>query len=259
MVLTFWSQFLGWDAPLGWMAFSTKIKGHHHLQGNVQVHNVRIPVLVSLETSAQKSNLKAPSPFRFLAALGSSRVHDCCGETFFQFLLIVDQPLEPLFFFGSPSTASQGFGFKPFLRPPPPPPPPAPFSAALVQALSTGRKRRPGFLGAEEPRCVGSGDLWLGMNCQGTQSWLSGLVVWGLEPLFLVEGELPVSTRPPTHQSKAPIREKWTFGGIFAWRLVGMGWMSFGQATWGTGRTSTRAAASAAPAAVSAAAPGAIA
>ena len=26
------------------MAFSTKIKGHHHLQGNVQVYNVRIPV-----------------------------------------------------------------------------------------------------------------------------------------------------------------------------------------------------------------------
>ena len=31
------------------MAFSTKIKGHHHLQGNVQVYNVRIPaVLASL-------------------------------------------------------------------------------------------------------------------------------------------------------------------------------------------------------------------
>ena len=27
------------------MAFSTKIKGNHHLQGNVQVYNVRIPVL----------------------------------------------------------------------------------------------------------------------------------------------------------------------------------------------------------------------
>ena len=26
------------------MAFSTKIKGHHHLQGSVQVYNVRIPV-----------------------------------------------------------------------------------------------------------------------------------------------------------------------------------------------------------------------
>ena len=26
------------------MAFSTKIKGNHHLQGNVQVYNVRIPV-----------------------------------------------------------------------------------------------------------------------------------------------------------------------------------------------------------------------
>ena len=26
------------------MAFSTKIKGHHHVQGNVQVYNVRIPV-----------------------------------------------------------------------------------------------------------------------------------------------------------------------------------------------------------------------
>ena len=26
------------------MAFSTKIKGHHHLQGNVQVYHVRIPV-----------------------------------------------------------------------------------------------------------------------------------------------------------------------------------------------------------------------
>ena len=25
------------------MAFSTKIKGHHHLQGNVQVYNVRMP------------------------------------------------------------------------------------------------------------------------------------------------------------------------------------------------------------------------
>ena len=25
------------------MAFSTKIKGNHHLQGNVQVYNVRIP------------------------------------------------------------------------------------------------------------------------------------------------------------------------------------------------------------------------
>ena len=25
--------------------FSNKIKGHHHLQGNVQVHNVRIPVV----------------------------------------------------------------------------------------------------------------------------------------------------------------------------------------------------------------------
>ena len=30
------------------MAFSTKIKGHHHLQGNVQVYNVRIPVLVRI-------------------------------------------------------------------------------------------------------------------------------------------------------------------------------------------------------------------
>ena len=27
------------------MAFSAKIKGNHHLQGNVQVYNVRIPVL----------------------------------------------------------------------------------------------------------------------------------------------------------------------------------------------------------------------
>ena len=26
------------------MAFSTKIKGHHHVQGNVQVYNARIPV-----------------------------------------------------------------------------------------------------------------------------------------------------------------------------------------------------------------------
>ena len=32
------------------MAFSTKIKGHHHLQGNVQVYNVRIPVLFPIHT-----------------------------------------------------------------------------------------------------------------------------------------------------------------------------------------------------------------
>ena len=30
------------------MAFSIKIKGNHHLQGNVQVYNVRIPVLVGV-------------------------------------------------------------------------------------------------------------------------------------------------------------------------------------------------------------------
>ena len=30
------------------MAFSTKIKGHHHLQGNVQVYNLRIPERVAL-------------------------------------------------------------------------------------------------------------------------------------------------------------------------------------------------------------------
>ena len=28
------------------MVFSTKIRGNHHLQGNVQVYNVRIPVFV---------------------------------------------------------------------------------------------------------------------------------------------------------------------------------------------------------------------
>ena len=28
------------------MAFSTKIKGHRHVQGNVQVYNVRIPVAI---------------------------------------------------------------------------------------------------------------------------------------------------------------------------------------------------------------------
>ena len=31
----------------GNMAFSTKIKGNHHLQGNVQVHNVRIPEAIA--------------------------------------------------------------------------------------------------------------------------------------------------------------------------------------------------------------------
>ena len=34
------------------MDFSTKIKGHHHLQGNVQVYNVRIPVFLCHKTGA---------------------------------------------------------------------------------------------------------------------------------------------------------------------------------------------------------------
>ena len=40
------------------MAFSTKIKGHHHLQGNVQVYNVRTPV-------------QAKAHMRQLAVIGS--------------------------------------------------------------------------------------------------------------------------------------------------------------------------------------------
>ena len=60
------------------MAFSTKIKGHHHLQGNVQVYNLRIPddyecvkiggppnifgeLLASLQTS-KNTNSKIPTP-----------------------------------------------------------------------------------------------------------------------------------------------------------------------------------------------------
>ena len=39
--------------PISNMAFSTKIKGNHHLQGNVQVYNVRIPALL-LESFSRK-------------------------------------------------------------------------------------------------------------------------------------------------------------------------------------------------------------
>ena len=40
------------------MAFSTKTKGNHHLQGNVQAYNVRIPVLVG------ENAFEHPDPFR---------------------------------------------------------------------------------------------------------------------------------------------------------------------------------------------------
>ena len=45
------------------MAFSTKIKGTHHLQGNVQVYNVRIPVsFMTLGSSSELGSWSRSEP-----------------------------------------------------------------------------------------------------------------------------------------------------------------------------------------------------
>ena len=45
------------------MAFPTKTKGHHHLQGNVQVYNVRIPVSVGGTTMAARCQVSPMAGF----------------------------------------------------------------------------------------------------------------------------------------------------------------------------------------------------
>ena len=68
------------------MAFSTKIKGHHHLQGNVQVYIVRIPALAYLVDPLRFfgsvfSNLqigKCPNFKRRILAFIQAREHAVC-------------------------------------------------------------------------------------------------------------------------------------------------------------------------------------
>ena len=65
------------------MAFSTKIKGNHHLQGNVQAYNVRIPALeppqVGTHRNASELRLRAA---QVMSALERSRQWELAVELF---------------------------------------------------------------------------------------------------------------------------------------------------------------------------------
>ena len=82
------------------MAFSTNIKGHHHLQGNVQVYNVRMPAKPKGDCMFTRVSFWAMSPTigeikkSFPKPSGYGRGTYCLREMFMTFPTLFDFPDE---------------------------------------------------------------------------------------------------------------------------------------------------------------------